>query len=88
MVDYFRTASARAGSAANKALRSSAIVGCVRMASRLHVLRHSMIFCMSAAGVDRRIIDEIVGHCQEEMRRRYRHPTTEVKKRSVDAVFG
>ncbi len=54
----------------------------------LHVLRHSMISCMAAAGVDQRIIDDIVGHCSEEMRRRYRHLTPEVKQRSVDAVFG
>jgi integrase len=54
----------------------------------LHVLRHSFISCLAAAGVDQRIIDDIVGHCSEEMRRRYRHLTPEVKKRSVDAVFG
>jgi integrase len=59
-----------------------------RVVRGLHVLRHSMISCMAAAGVDQRIIDDIVGHCSEEMRRRYRHLTPEVKKRSVDAVFG
>lgn len=53
-----------------------------------HVLRHSMISCMAAAGIDQRIIDDIVGHCSEEMRRRYRHLTPEVKQRSVTAVFG
>jgi integrase len=53
-----------------------------------HVLRHSMISCMAAAGIDQRIIDDIVGHCSEEMRRRYRHLTPEVKSRSVAAVFG
>ncbi len=47
-----------------------------------------MISCMAAAGVDQRFIDDIVGHCSEEMRRRYRHLTPEVKRRSVDAVFG
>ena len=53
-----------------------------------HVLRHSMISCMAAAGIDQRIIDDTVGHCSEEMRRRYRHLTPEVKQRSVTAVFG
>jgi integrase len=53
-----------------------------------HVLRHSMISCMAAAGIDQRIIDDIVGHCSEDMRRRYRHLTPEVKSRSVAAVFG
>jgi integrase len=52
------------------------------------VLRHSMVSCMAAAGVDQRIIDDIVGHCSEDMRRRYRHLTPEVKSRSVAAVFG
>jgi integrase len=52
------------------------------------VLRHSFISCLAAAGVDQRIIDDIVGHCPEEMRRRYRHLMPEVKERSVDAVFG
>jgi integrase len=54
----------------------------------LHVLRHSMISCLAAGGIDQRFIDDIVGHCSEEMRRRYRHLTPEVKQRSVDAVFG
>ena len=35
----------------------------------LHILRHSFISCLAAAGVDQRIIDDIVGHCSEEMRR-------------------
>ena len=39
----------------------------------LHVLRHSFISAMAASGVDQRIIDDIVGHTSEEMRRRYRH---------------
>ena len=59
-----------------------------RVMRGLHVLRHSMISCMAAAGIDQRIIDDIVGYCSEEMRRRYRHLTPEVKKRSVDAAFG
>jgi integrase len=59
-----------------------------RVVRGLHVLRHSFISGLAAAGVDQRIIDDIVGHCSEEMRRRYRHLTPEVKKRSVDAVFG
>jgi integrase len=53
-----------------------------------HVLRHSMISCVAAAGIDQRIIDDKVGHCSEEMRRRYRHLTPQVKQRSVTAVFG
>ena len=54
----------------------------------LHVLRHSMISCMAAAGTDQRIIDDIVGHTSEDMRRRYRHLTPELKGRAVESVFG
>ncbi len=54
----------------------------------LHVLRHSMISCLAAAGVDQRIIDDIVGHTTEDMRRRYRHLTPQVKRNAVLAVFG
>jgi integrase len=35
-----------------------------------HVLRHSFISCLAAAGVDQRIIDEFVGHQTDEQRRR------------------
>jgi integrase len=54
----------------------------------LHVLRHSMISCMAAAGTDQRIIDDIVGHTSEEMRKRYRHLTPALKNQAVAAVFG
>lgn len=53
----------------------------------LHVLRHSMISCLAAAGVDQRIIDDIVGHTSEEMRRRYRHLTPALKSQAVLSVF-
>ena len=54
----------------------------------LHVLRHSMISCLAAAGIDQRIIDDIVGHTSEEMRKRYRHLTPALKTQAVAAVFG
>ena len=54
----------------------------------LHVLRHSMISCMAAAGVDQRIIDDIVGHTSSEMQRRYRHLTPQLKSQAVASVFG
>jgi integrase len=59
-----------------------------RVVRGLHVLRHSMISCMAAAGIDQRIIDDIVGHTSEEMRRRYRHLTPQVKSQAVAEVFG
>jgi integrase len=54
----------------------------------LHVLRHSFISCLAAAGIDQRIIDDIVGHQSEEMRRRYRHLTPALKSQAVLTVFG
>jgi integrase len=54
----------------------------------MHVLRHSVASCLAAAGVDQRIIDDILGHQSIEMQRRYRHLTPQVKRQAVLAVFG
>jgi integrase len=54
----------------------------------LHVLRHSVASCLAAAGVDQRIIDDILGHQSLEIQRRYRHLTPHVKSQAVLAVFG
>ncbi len=54
----------------------------------LHTLRHSVASCLAAAGVDQRIIDDMLGHVSEEMRRRYRHLTPSAKTQAVVAVFG
>ena len=54
----------------------------------LHTLRHSFISGLAAAGVDQRIIDDIVGHTSTEMQRRYRHLVPQLKSESVRAVFG
>jgi integrase len=53
-----------------------------------HVLRHSFVSCLAAAGVDQRIIDEFVGHLSQEQRRRYRHLVPDVKQQAITAVFG
>jgi len=47
-----------------------------------------MISCMASAGVDQRIIDDIVGHTSPEMQRRYRHLTPQLKSQAVASVFG
>jgi integrase len=54
----------------------------------LHVLRHSVASCLAAAGVDQRIIDDILGHQSLEMQRRYRHLTPQLKNQAVLGVFG
>jgi integrase len=53
-----------------------------------HVFRHSFISCLACQGVDQRIIDELVGHCTEQQRRRYRHLLPNKIKSSVVSVFG
>jgi integrase len=52
-----------------------------------HVLRHSFVSCLAAAGVDQRIIDEFVGHQTEEQRRRYRHLVPDVKQKAISNAF-
>ena len=59
-----------------------------RVVRGLHTLRHSVASCLAAAGVDQRIIDDILGHQSLEMQRRYRHLTPQVKSQAVLAVFG
>ncbi|MFL5330227.1 MAG: tyrosine-type recombinase/integrase [Gemmataceae bacterium] len=53
----------------------------------VHTLRHSFCSAMAAAGVDQRIIDEIVGHQSAETARRYRHLIPDVKKEALSRVF-
>jgi integrase len=53
-----------------------------------HVFRHSFISALASKGVDQRIIDDLVGHCTEEQRRRYRHLFPDVKQEAMRLVFG
>jgi integrase len=54
----------------------------------LHVFRHSFISALASKGVDQRIIDDLVGHCTDQQRRRYRHLYPDVKQEAVLSVFG
>jgi integrase len=53
----------------------------------LHCLRHSFISCLACAGVDQRIIDDLVGHQTPKQQRRYRHLTPDLKQEAVNRVF-
>ena len=53
-----------------------------------HVLRHSFISALVNKGIDQRIVDELVGHQTEAMRRRYRHLYPDVKEKAITDVFG
>jgi integrase len=53
----------------------------------IHTLRHSFISCLACAGVDQRIIDDLVGHQTPEQQKRYRHLTPDLKQEAVNRVF-
>ena len=53
-----------------------------------HVLRHSFISALAAAGTPQNIIDEFSGHMTDEQRRRYRHLLPNSTKQAIAAVFG
>ena len=53
---------------------------------RLHCLRHGFASNLAAAGVDDRIIDKLMGHTTEAMRRRYQHLRPEQTESAVDKL--
>ncbi len=53
-----------------------------------HVFRHSFASNLAAAGVDQRVIDELMGHQTEAMRKRYRHLFPAQRRAAVVSVFG
>jgi site-specific recombinase XerD len=61
--------------------------------SRFHVLRgyhafrHSFASNLAAAGVDQRVIDELMGHTTLEMQKRYRHLFPEQRRNAVARVY-
>jgi integrase len=62
--------------------------------SRFHVLRgyhafrHSFASNLAAAGVDQRVIDELMGHTTVEMQKRYRHLFPDQRRAAIMTVFG
>ena len=53
-----------------------------------HTFRHSFASNLAAAGVDQRIIDEMMGHQTDEMQRRYRHLFPEKRRAALTSVYG
>ncbi len=51
-----------------------------------HTYRHSFASNLAAAGIDQRIIDELMGHTSDSMRKRYRHLFPRLKTAAVDAL--
>ncbi len=53
-----------------------------------HAFRHSFASNLAAAGVDQRVIDELMGHTTVEMQKRYRHLYPDQRRQAVLSVFG
>jgi integrase len=53
-----------------------------------HVFRHSFASNLAAAGARQEVIDEMMGHQTEEMRRRYRHLFPQEKVDALTRAFG
>jgi integrase len=52
-----------------------------------HTLRHSFASNLAAAGIDPAVVDELMGHQTEEMRKRYRHLYPQHKKAAIQVLF-
>lgn len=53
-----------------------------------HVLRHSFASNLARRGIDQRVIDDLLGHTTEAMRKRYRHLFPDQRRNAVMSVFG
>jgi integrase len=53
-----------------------------------HAFRHSFASNLAAAGVDQRVIDELMGHTTVEMQKRYRHLFPDQRRTAILTVFG
>jgi integrase len=53
-----------------------------------HTFRHSFASNLAREGIDQRVIDELMGHTTEEMRRRYRHLLPEQRANAIKRLFG
>jgi integrase len=70
---------------ATKYFRAAVAGGKWKVLHGWHTFRHSLASNMASAGVDQRLISEILGHHTEEMERRYRHL---LPRKQADALQG
>lgn len=52
-----------------------------------HIFRHSFASNLAAAGIDQRLIDELMGHQTEAMRKRYRHLFPDQRRAAITRVY-
>jgi len=72
---------------ASEFLREALDGGKWRVLRGWHTFRHSLASNMASAGVDQRVINEILGHHTEEMERRYRHLLPRKQEHALNALF-
>ena len=53
-----------------------------------HAFRHSFASNLAAAGIDARVICDVMGHQTEDMEKRYRHLFPEQRRAAVLSIFG
>ncbi len=53
-----------------------------------HAFRHSFASSLAAAGIDARVICDLMGHQTEDMEKRYRHLFPEQRRAAVLSIFG
>jgi integrase len=75
------------GPAATKYFRRALKGGKWEVLHGWHTFRHSLASNMASAGVDQRVINEILGHHTEEMERRYRHLLPRKQEHALGSLF-
>jgi integrase len=53
-----------------------------------HVFRHSFASNLARVGIEERVVDELMGHQTQAMRRRYRHLFPEQRENAIKKLFG
>jgi integrase len=72
---------------ATKYFRGAVAIGKWKVLHGWHTFRHSLASNMASAGVDQRIINEVLGHHTEEMERRYRHLLPKKQAHALHGLF-
>lgn len=75
-------------SVSQKAFRRLLDIGKWKVLRGYHVFRHSFASNLARAGVDPRVVDELMGHQTEAMRKRYSHMFPDKRRKAVESVFG
>ncbi len=72
---------------ASKYFRSAVANSKWKVLRGYHVFRHSLASNMASAGIDQRVINEVLGHSTEDMERRYRHLLPQKQADAIGSLF-